>query len=93
LIYAIDIDGTLCKESNEWWHYAKAEPIEEAINKVNQLFGQDHQIILHTARFEEDRSVTRTWLKKYKVRYHRLIMGKPRADVYVDNAAKRMDEI
>jgi uncharacterized HAD superfamily protein len=93
MIYAVDIDGTLCVERNEWWHYDTAEPIKEAINKVNELFGQDHVIILFTSRFEEDRLVTREWLKKHKVRYTKLVMDKPRADIYIDNAAKRMDEI
>ena len=93
MIYAVDIDGTLCKEEEKWWEYQKAVPIREAIDKVNALFGQDHQIILYTARFEEDRKVTEFWLDKHKVRYHKLVMGKLRADIYIDNAAKRMDEI
>ena len=93
MIYAVDIDGTLCVERNEWWHYDIAIPIQEAVNKINTLFNQDHIIILHTARFGDDREVTEKWLDKHKVRYHKLIMDKPRADIYIDNAAKRMDEI
>ena len=93
MIYAIDIDGTLCKEDGKWWLYLDAKPLQGAINKVNALFGQGHHIIMHTARPEKDRLVTEGWLDKHKVRYHKLVMDKPRADVYVDNAAKRMDEI
>jgi uncharacterized HAD superfamily protein len=93
MIYVIDIDGTLCKEEHRFWEYEKAEPYKEAINKVNALFGRGNHIIIHTSRFKDDIEVTRDWLNKYKVRYHHLIMDKPRADVYVDNAAKRMDEI
>ncbi len=93
MIYAVDIDGTLCKESCKYWEYEKSEPIQEAIDKVNCLFGQDHKIIIYTARLHIDRIVTADWLKKHKVRYHELRMGKIRADVYIDNAAKRMDEI
>ena len=93
MIYAIDIDGTLCRESKRWWEYEEAEPIQEAIDKVNSLFGLDHIIILFTSRFEQDRFVTERWLDDHKVKYTKLIMDKPRADVYVDNAAKRMDEI
>jgi len=93
MIYAIDIDGTICDSGDRWWEYDKAKPIQDAINKVNELFGQDHKIILYTARWEDARLVTENWLDKYHVRYHELVMGKPRADVYVDNDAKRMDEI
>jgi len=93
MIYAVDIDGTLCKEEHRWWEYDKAPPIQDAINKVNILFGKGYHIIIYTARPEKDRLVTYTWLEKHKVRYHELVMDKPRADVYLDNSAKRMDEI
>ena len=93
MIYAVDIDGTLCEESSTWWEYEKAVPIPEAINKINTLFGQNHLIILHTARFSKDREVTEQWLDKHKVRYHKLVMDKPRADVYVDNDSNRIGEI
>ena len=93
MIYAVDIDGTLCKEEHRWWEYNLAPPYEDAINKVNRLFSQGHQIIIHTARPEKDRLVTEAWLDKHKVRYHQLVMDKPRADIYIDNDSKRMDEI
>ena len=93
MIYAVDIDGTLCVETNRWWEYDVAAPIQEAIHKVNALFGQGHKIIIHTARPEKDREVTEEWLDKHKVRYHRLVMDKYRADIYIDNAAKRMNEL
>jgi len=93
MIYAVDIDGTLCVESEKWWEYHKAIPNKKAIAKINVLFGQDHRIIIYTARPECDREVTTMWLDEHKVRYHKLVMGKIRADVYVDNAAKRIDEI
>ena len=94
MIYAVDIDGTICIEKPEQWrNYENAIPITKAIDKVNSLFGLDHRIILFTSRFGEDRMVTEKWLHKHKVRYHKLVMDKLRADVYIDNAAKRMDEI
>jgi len=96
-IYAVDIDGTLCKEDNEWWKYAEATPIFENIEKINKLHGeigdQTNLIILYTARFEEDRQVTQQWLNKWGVKYHRLVMGKFRADFYIDSNAKRPEEL
>ena len=93
MIYAIDIDGTLCKEEGRWWEYEKAKPYKGAIKKVNALFSQGHHIFIHTSRFESDRGVTKKWLDENKVRYHKLVMDKPRADIYVDNSARRMEEI
>jgi len=41
----------------------------------------------------EDRKVTSEWLKQNEVPHHRLVMGKLRADMYVDNSSRRMEEI
>ena len=46
-------------------------------------------IIIWTARVEEEREVTEEWLKKNKIPYDDLIMGKPRATVYIDDLAHR----
>ena len=93
MIYVFDIDGTLCKEQEEWWKYDQAVPILENILKLNLLHGQGHQIIIHTARFEEDYKVTMQWLKKHGVKFHSLVMGKPRGEVYVDSNALRPEEL
>jgi uncharacterized HAD superfamily protein len=83
----------LCKEQNEWWDYANAKPIPEIIEKINKLYENGHTIVIHTARFKEDVEVTRRWLKFHRVRYHRLITEKFRADIYVDSNAKRPEEL
>ena len=93
MIYAVDLDGTLCVEEHRWWEYENAPPIPEAIKKINALFGKGNHIIIYTARPEKDRAVTRDWLNEHRVRYHQLVMDKLRADVYIDNDSKRMDEI
>ena len=100
MIYAVDIDGTLSEEDENpenWFRYADCVPIQETIDKINELHGEigdtTHTIVLYTARFEEDRMVTQQWLSKHGVKYHRLIMGKFRADIYVDSNAKRPEEL
>jgi len=93
-IYAVDIDGTLCVEKNEFWNYDGAEPIPEVIKKINDLYDtKKHTIVIYTARFTEDEEITKKWLKRHGVKYHRLVMGKFRADVYVDSNAKRPEEL
>jgi len=93
MVYAVDIDGTICLESEHWWEYDKALPIASAIEKVNNLFLDGHTIILFSARFHCDEKVTMDWLKEQGVRYHMLVLGKVKADVYIDNASLRMEEL
>jgi uncharacterized HAD superfamily protein len=85
--YAVDIDGTLCIEQEEYWKYADAMPVPINIRKINELYDKGHIIVIHTSRFKEDVEVTRTWLKRHGVKYHRIITEKFRADFYVDSNA------
>lgn len=85
-IIAFDIDGTLCEEQEDYHNYKDAVPILDTIKCINKLYKMNlHFVVIYTARFEEDREVTRMWLKKHNVKYHNLVMNKFRADLYVDN--------
>ncbi len=94
--YAIDLDGVIADtmpgkfnptmSSEEVTEvYKAALPNEEFIDKVNKLYDKGNVIIIHTARYPEDEDFTKAWLEKYGVKYHRLVLGKPRADFYVDD--------
>ena len=90
MTYVFDIDGTLCTLTDG--NYKDAKPIEERIERVNELANAGHTIILHTARgmgrFEgnafkchsEFYLSTERQLKKWGVMYDQLIMGKPSGD-------------
>jgi len=56
---------------------------------VNELYKQGHEIALFTARGTTTgidwRELTESQLKQFGVSYHRLIFGKPHADLYVDD--------
>ena len=86
-IFCIDIDGTLCTENTI---YEDAQPIKKVIKKINCLY-KNNTIILFTARGAASgydwKPLTEKQLKKWKVKYHNLIMGKPYADYYIDNKA------
>ena len=87
LNYCFDIDGTLC--SNTEGDYLRAEPYPEVIARINRLYEAGDQIVLYTARGSKTgidwRAVTERQLREWRVRYHILCMGKPAADVYVDD--------
>ena len=72
-------------------NYDQAEPFLERIEKVNQLFDAGHTIKVFTARGTETgidwRPVTEEQLLRWGLRYHLLILGKPAADIYVDDKA------
>jgi hypothetical protein len=93
LTYCFDIDGTLC--TNTEGDYLNAEPFAERINHVNTLFESGHTIKLFSARG----STTGTdWyentvrqLTEWGVSFHELILGKPFADIFVDDRAIHSD--
>jgi hypothetical protein len=89
MIYCFDIDGTLC--TNTEGEYSGAEPFPEIIEQVNRLFVEGHRILLYTARGATTgidwREVTMRQLQDWNVSYHELFMGKPTADLYIDDKA------
>lgn len=92
-----DLDGCLCSQTAG--NYESAVPVSEAIDLVNSLYERGHEIIIHTSRFmgrsngNADRayndgfSYTEQQLRAWGVRYHLLVMGKPAADLVVDDRA------
>jgi uncharacterized HAD superfamily protein len=89
LTYCIDIDGTLC--TNTEGDYERAEPISDVIAEINRLHEAGHKILLLTARGSTTaidwRECTERQLAAWNVRYDQLFFGKPTADVYVDDKA------
>jgi capsule biosynthesis phosphatase len=93
--YVIDIDGTICTNTNG--NYEKAIPYKDRIDKVNKLYDEGNTIIYFTARgmktFNNDISkVNKKWynftqkqLSDWNVKFHRLILGKPQSDIYIDD--------
>ena len=95
MTYVIDIDGTICSVTNG--DYDKAVPYLNRIKIVNRLFDEGHTIHFLTARGmgRSNNSInfaerllykkTKNQLDTWGVKYHRLFMGKPSGDVYIDD--------
>lgn len=90
--WCFDIDGVLTIET-EGHDYAKRTPNRKMIARVNELHMVGHRIILHTARWGTDWTVTKAWLYKYGVAHDELILGKPKADFYVDDKMIEMEKV
>lgn len=94
-IICFDLDNTLCKTIGSRYHSSK--PIKKNIKLVNLLYKKGYYIKIFTARFmgrsnqnkilaqKKANSMTINQLKKWKVNYHKLILGKPSYDLFIDD--------
>lgn len=90
--YVIDIDDTICRTKNS--DYENAIPYPQRIEKINGLYDEGHTIVYHSARGMSNPTgdklykltqLTYTQLEKWGCKYHKLILGKPSGDVYIDD--------
>lgn len=90
---AIDIDDTLIVSEKVTCNkcgritYKNPIPILNEIKQIKQLYKKGHTIILYTGRNWDCYDLTVKQLKKFKIKYHELVMGKPQG-IYVDRDAK-----
>jgi CMP-N-acetylneuraminic acid synthetase len=89
--YVIDIDNTIQQLAENGAGAGKTRPIERNIARVNRLFDAGNTIVLWTSqKLDEEpgiREATVDRLRKWGVKYHELLFGKPRGDVFVDGKA------
>ena len=93
-IVCFDIDNVICLTKNN--AYRNSVPIKKNIYYVNKLYNRFY-IKLFTARYmgRNDDNIEKAYaqgysftvkqLKKWKVKYHELIMGKPSFDIVIDD--------
>ena len=100
-IICFDLDNTLCKTVKN--NYYKSTPIKKNIIILNRLYKSGYVINIFTSRFmgrsKEKSSVAKKMgydftvrqLKKWNVKYHKLIFGKPSYDMIIDDKAYGYD--
>lgn len=85
----VDIDETLMRTQGT--DYENAVPIEENIEKINQLYKAGHTITVWTARGAKTgidyQDLTETQLDDAGLCYHFLRFDKPPFDVFIDDKA------
>ncbi len=94
-IICFDIDNVVCITNKN--HYLKSKPNLKAIKKINELYKKGYIIKFFTSRFMgrnkdnvklakiQGYKMTKDQLKKWKVNYHKLILGKPSYDLFIDD--------
>jgi|TARA_B100001093_G_scaffold146364_1_gene139123 hypothetical protein len=96
-IICFDLDNVICSTKKN--NYKQSRPIKKSVKIVNELFSSGFTIKIFTARFmgrnndnwrkakSNGYKFTKLQLKKWKVNYHKLIMGKPSYDLIIDDKA------
>ena len=91
--YMIDIDGTICNNTNG--DYANAQPYEDRIAHFNALYDQGHEIHYWTARGSNTgrdwHALTLSQLATWGAKYHSARVGKPAYDLWIDDKATNVE--
>ena len=91
--YIVDIDGTICTNTNG--DYPNAKPILNRIHYFNLLFDAGHEVHYWTARGgnsgKDWTELTMKQLDEWGVKYTTAKMNKPTYDVWVDDKAYNAD--
>ena len=82
----VDLDGTICTEEKQFSRsLAKVNP--GAREALNLLKGKGFILIIYSARTWAEYELTIDWLKRNKIPFDQLILGKPQGDYWIDDRA------
>ena len=96
-IICFDLDNVICLTINK--KYDKSIPYKKKINFINKLYEKNYYIKIFTARFmgrnkenikkakQQGYDFTKRQLRKWGLKYNKLIFGKPSYDIFVDDKA------
>lgn len=88
----VDIDATLLYSMYRNENYIYKSRNKKLIKKLRKMKRRGYEIILETGRHWDHLELTRKQLKKARVKYDTLIMGKPPADYYIDDKAIKPED-
>ena len=95
-ILCFDLDNVLCRTIQN--KYKESVPLKKNINVVNHLYNKGYYIKIFTARYMgrsndnlKDKKKLHIkiskQLNKFGIKYHKLFISKPAADIYIDDKA------
>jgi hypothetical protein len=87
----VDLDGVVCTEETTF-ERALAEPLPGAREGLTALSAAGHTVVIHTARSWSEYRMTKAWLEQHDLPFDAIQMGKPVADVIVDDRAIRFTD-
>ncbi|MGD1094120.1 MAG: hypothetical protein ABSB35_19315 [Bryobacteraceae bacterium] len=90
MVILIDIDGTICSEESPF-DRPLARVFSGAVQTINGYKAAGHIVVFWTGRSWEQYRVTKSWLDDHGFQYDELIMGKPIANLIIDDRAQRFE--
>jgi phosphoglycolate phosphatase-like HAD superfamily hydrolase len=84
----VDLDGVLCTEE-VFLERPLAKPIAGAREALQKLRAAGYVVVIYTARGWGECRVAQQWLADHGFEYDGLQMGKPAADIWIDDRAVR----
>jgi|TARA_Y100000034_G_scaffold125050_1_gene174107 histidinol phosphatase-like enzyme len=85
----VDIDETICETPDNPRVYEEAKPIQENIDKINELYNEGNKIVYWTARGSRSGidwyDLTKSQLIKWGAKHHELKCDKPYYDLFVED--------
>ena len=94
-IICFDLDNVICKTKKNYYNSSK--PIKGNIEVINKLYDKGFYIKIFTSRFmgrsneniriakKKGYKLSKKQLKEWNVMHHKLIMGKPSYDLFIDD--------
>jgi ribonucleotide monophosphatase NagD (HAD superfamily) len=87
----VDLDGVICTEES-FVERALAQPIAGAREALQKLRAAGYIVVVYTARGWNEQRVVTQWLADHGFDYDGLHMGKPVADIWIDDRAIRFTD-
>lgn len=84
----VDIDSVLAIEDRNT-PLIDRMVINDAVEAIRMLKQKGFKIILYTSRFNFQKDETIEWLNKNNIEYDRIVFGKPRGFLYIDDRGYR----
>tara|TARA_X000000950_G_scaffold150355_1_gene185346 strand:+ start:142 stop:507 length:366 start_codon:yes stop_codon:yes gene_type:complete len=94
-ILCFDLDNTICKTIGS--NYKNSKPKKKVLKIINKLYEEGYIIKIYTARYmgrnsddkkkikKSDKEFTTNQIKKWKLKFHKIIFGKPSFDIIFDD--------
>ena len=81
-------DCPVCRNRNTWIYDSEKDAdktnVGEMLDSILELYVPESEL---STLYPEDEEITKKWLADNKVKYHKLILGKPTYDVIIDDRA------